>query len=106
MRDLSRINPGLHGGSLVGYDSRHGRHFLVDMTFSRSLFQVSLLPASVVQFLVLKTRRSFSKPSIHLRSDLPFLHVPIGWALKTFFSGAVFVHSDNVACSFSSMNFD
>ncbi|GFX81906.1 uncharacterized protein TNCV_2571061 [Trichonephila clavipes] len=31
----------------------------------------SLLLASVFQFLVLKSRRSFSRPSIHLRFDLP-----------------------------------
>ncbi|GFW33548.1 hypothetical protein TNCV_2210832 [Trichonephila clavipes] len=48
------------------------------LAFSRSLFQASLLPASVLQFLVLETRRSFSRPSIHLRSGLPFLRVPIG----------------------------
>ncbi|GFV67063.1 uncharacterized protein TNCV_357471 [Trichonephila clavipes] len=35
-------------------------------------------------FLVLKTRRSFSRPSIHPRFGLPFLRVPIAWALKTF----------------------
>ncbi|GFS73722.1 integrase catalytic domain-containing protein [Trichonephila clavipes] len=40
--------------------------------------QAILLPASVLQFLVLKTRSSFSRPSIHLRFGLPFLHVPIG----------------------------
>ncbi|GFU69217.1 uncharacterized protein TNCV_3284951 [Trichonephila clavipes] len=54
------------------------------LVFSRSLFLASLLPASVLQFLVLKTRRSFSRPLIHLRFSLPFLRVPIGWALKTF----------------------
>ncbi|GFW39390.1 hypothetical protein TNCV_1833731 [Trichonephila clavipes] len=48
------------------------------LAFSRSLFQASLLPAGVLQFLVLKTRRSFSRPSIHLRFGLPFLRVPIG----------------------------
>ncbi|PRD31165.1 UNVERIFIED_CONTAM: hypothetical protein NCL1_24183 [Trichonephila clavipes] len=31
----------------------------------------------------LKTRRSFSSPSIHLRFGLPYIRVPI-WALKTF----------------------
>ncbi|GFV33964.1 uncharacterized protein TNCV_2613621 [Trichonephila clavipes] len=51
---------------------------------SRSLSQASRLPASVVQFLILKTRRSFSRPSIHLRFGLPFLRVPIGRALKNF----------------------
>ncbi|GFX68617.1 hypothetical protein TNCV_1800301 [Trichonephila clavipes] len=40
--------------------------------------QAILLPASVVQFLVLKTRRSFSRPSIHLRFRLHFLRVPNG----------------------------
>ncbi|GFW01450.1 hypothetical protein TNCV_5031001 [Trichonephila clavipes] len=54
------------------------------LAFSRSLFQASLLPASVMQFLVLKARRFFSWPSNHLRLYVPFLHVPIGWALKTF----------------------
>ncbi|GFV05124.1 prolyl 4-hydroxylase subunit alpha-1 [Trichonephila clavipes] len=34
--------------------------------------------ASVLQILVLKTRRSFSRPSIHLRFGLPFLRMPIG----------------------------
>ncbi|GFX18621.1 hypothetical protein TNCV_3310821 [Trichonephila clavipes] len=34
------------------------------------------------------------------------LCVPIGWALKTLFSDAVFVHSDNVTCSFNSLYFD
>ncbi|GFW62222.1 hypothetical protein TNCV_4421111 [Trichonephila clavipes] len=42
-------------------------------TFSRSTF----LPV-FSQFLFLKTRRSFSRPSIHLRFGLPFLRVPIG----------------------------
>ncbi|GFW96782.1 transposable element Tcb2 transposase [Trichonephila clavipes] len=37
------------------------------------------LPASVLQFLVLKTRRSFSRSLIHLRFGMPF-----GWALETF----------------------
>ncbi|GFV63647.1 transposable element Tc3 transposase [Trichonephila clavipes] len=32
--------------------------------------------------------------------------MPIGWALKTFFRGAVFVHSDNVAFPFNSLYFD
>ncbi|GFW94579.1 hypothetical protein TNCV_4246191 [Trichonephila clavipes] len=40
------------------------------LVFSRSLFQAILLPASVLQSLVLKTWRSFSRPSIHLRLDL------------------------------------
>ncbi|GFU80609.1 hypothetical protein TNCV_534831 [Trichonephila clavipes] len=40
--------------------------------------QASILPASVLQFLVLKTRISFSRPSIHPRFGLPFLRVPIG----------------------------
>ncbi|GFY03290.1 hypothetical protein TNCV_1172491 [Trichonephila clavipes] len=48
------------------------------LAFSRSLFQVSPLPASALQFLVLKTMISFSGPSIHLRFGLPFLRVPIG----------------------------
>ncbi|GFV35130.1 hypothetical protein TNCV_292451 [Trichonephila clavipes] len=43
------------------------------------LFRTSLLPARVLQFLVLRTRRSFSSPSIHLRFGLPN-----SWALKTF----------------------
>ncbi|GFV60083.1 hypothetical protein TNCV_3886011 [Trichonephila clavipes] len=54
------------------------------LAFSRSLFETMLLPASVLQFLVLKTRRSFSRPSIHLRFGLPFVRVPIGGTLKTF----------------------
>ncbi|GFV03099.1 hypothetical protein TNCV_471581 [Trichonephila clavipes] len=54
------------------------------LAFSRSPFQTSLLPAGVLQFLILKTSRSFSRPSIHLRFSLPFLRVPIGWSLKTF----------------------
>ncbi|GFX63837.1 uncharacterized protein TNCV_5033061 [Trichonephila clavipes] len=37
------------------------------LAFSRSLFQASLLPASVFQCLVLKTRISFFRSSIHLR---------------------------------------
>ncbi|GFV74340.1 transposable element Tcb2 transposase [Trichonephila clavipes] len=41
------------------------------LAFPRSLFQASLLPASVLQILVLKTRRSFSRPLIHLRFGLP-----------------------------------
>ncbi|GFV41705.1 sterile alpha motif domain-containing protein 5 [Trichonephila clavipes] len=49
------------------------------LAFSRSLFQASLLPARFLQFLVLKTRGSFSRLSIHLRFGLPFLRVPIGW---------------------------
>ncbi|GFW50547.1 hypothetical protein TNCV_2888501 [Trichonephila clavipes] len=48
------------------------------LAFSRSLFQASHLPASVVQFLVLKSRRYFSGSSIHLRFGLPFLRVPVG----------------------------
>ncbi|GFX56682.1 hypothetical protein TNCV_494301 [Trichonephila clavipes] len=48
------------------------------LAFSRNFFQASLLPASVIQFLVLKTRKSFSRPSILLRLDLSFLCVPIG----------------------------
>ncbi|GFT95555.1 hypothetical protein TNCV_567621 [Trichonephila clavipes] len=51
---------------------------------SQEVFQVSLLPASVLHFLVLITRRYFSRPSIHLRFGLPFLRVTIGWALKAF----------------------
>ncbi|GFV06135.1 hypothetical protein TNCV_1084091 [Trichonephila clavipes] len=58
---------------LQWHDSRGG------LAFSRSLFQASLLPASVLQFLVLKTRRSFTRPSIHLRFGLPFLRVQIGF---------------------------
>ncbi|GFW24988.1 hypothetical protein TNCV_3154911 [Trichonephila clavipes] len=50
----------------------------VGLAFSRSLFQDSLLPASALQILVLKTRRSFSRPSIHPRFSLPLLRVPIG----------------------------
>ncbi|GFX24244.1 hypothetical protein TNCV_1366241 [Trichonephila clavipes] len=73
--------------------------------FSRSLFHASLLPVNVLQFLVLKIKRFSSRSSIHLKFGLSFLRVPIGWALKTF-SGAVFVHSDNVACSFNSLYFD
>ncbi|GFU00774.1 hypothetical protein TNCV_4819231 [Trichonephila clavipes] len=48
------------------------------LAFSKSLFQTSLLLASVHQFPVLKTRRSFTRPSIHLRFGLPFLRGPIG----------------------------
>ncbi|GFW28474.1 hypothetical protein TNCV_4641391 [Trichonephila clavipes] len=48
------------------------------LAFSRSLFQANLLPASVLQFLILKTSRTFSTSSIHLRFGLPFLRVPIG----------------------------
>ncbi|GFV24970.1 hypothetical protein TNCV_884361 [Trichonephila clavipes] len=43
-----------------------------------SFFQTSLLPANVFQFLVLKTRKSFSRPSIQPRFGLPFLRMPIG----------------------------
>ncbi|GFU74136.1 uncharacterized protein TNCV_1642601 [Trichonephila clavipes] len=75
------------------------------LAFSRSLFQASLLPSSVLQFLVFKTRRSFSRQPIHLRFGLPFLRVPIGWALKIF-NGADFIHSDNVTCPFNSLYFD
>ncbi|GFW14312.1 hypothetical protein TNCV_1365671 [Trichonephila clavipes] len=46
------------------------------LALSRSLFQASLLPASVL--LVPKARRSFSSPSIHQRFGLPLLRVPIG----------------------------
>ncbi|GFX31254.1 hypothetical protein TNCV_2027551 [Trichonephila clavipes] len=73
------------------------------LAFSRHFFQSSRLLASVLQFLVLRTRRSFSRSSIHLRFDLPFFRVPIGWTLKTLFSGAVFIHSDNVTCPFNSL---
>ncbi|GFS80010.1 hypothetical protein TNCV_751251 [Trichonephila clavipes] len=52
------------------------------LAFSRSLFHASLLPASVPQFLVLKTR-SFPRPSIHPRFGQVFLRMPIGWTLKT-----------------------
>ncbi|GFW57594.1 hypothetical protein TNCV_2925131 [Trichonephila clavipes] len=48
------------------------------LTFSKNLFLASLLPTTVLQFLVLKTRRSFSRPSIHLRFGLPFLRMLIG----------------------------
>ncbi|PRD35216.1 UNVERIFIED_CONTAM: hypothetical protein NCL1_12221 [Trichonephila clavipes] len=51
------------------------------LAFLRSLFQASLL-ASVLQFLVLKTRRSFSRPSIHLR----FYFNNIIFILKAFTS--------------------
>ncbi|GFX60030.1 hypothetical protein TNCV_4557111 [Trichonephila clavipes] len=64
---------------------------LQDNFFSQSLdspgwalaFSRSLLHASVLQFLVLITRQSFSRPSTHLRSGLPFLRGPIGWVLET-----------------------
>ncbi|GFW38111.1 hypothetical protein TNCV_835501 [Trichonephila clavipes] len=73
-----------------GYQLRCRRHLTVDqnsewldspgwaLAFSRILFWVSLLPASVLQFLVLKIRRSYSTTSIHRRFGLPFLRVPIG----------------------------
>ncbi|GFY27364.1 hypothetical protein TNCV_2069841 [Trichonephila clavipes] len=41
-----------------------------------AFFQASLLLASVLQFLVLKTGRSISRPSIHLRFGLPLLRMP------------------------------
>ncbi|GFV22199.1 hypothetical protein TNCV_2674411 [Trichonephila clavipes] len=41
------------------------------LAFSRNLFQASLLTVGVLQFLVLKARRSFSRPSIH-RFVCPF----------------------------------
>ncbi|GFW85976.1 hypothetical protein TNCV_1967841 [Trichonephila clavipes] len=64
------------------------------------------LPASALQFLVLKTRRSFSRPTSHLIFSLPFLRVPIDWALKTFLMVQSSVHSDNAACPFDSLYFD
>ncbi|GFW66792.1 hypothetical protein TNCV_3783621 [Trichonephila clavipes] len=45
------------------------------LDFSRSLLQASLVPAGVLQCIPLKTRKSFSRPSINLRFGLPFLRV-------------------------------
>ncbi|GFW81690.1 hypothetical protein TNCV_2883641 [Trichonephila clavipes] len=70
------------------------------LAFSRSLFQASLLPASVLQFLALKTRRSFSSPSEIWPA---LLRVPIGRALKTFLGCGL--HSDNVTCPINSLYF-
>ncbi|GFX12944.1 hypothetical protein TNCV_3659401 [Trichonephila clavipes] len=47
------------------------------LDFSSSLFDASLLPASVLQFLVLKTWRSFPRPSIDLRINLVQIRVLI-----------------------------
>ncbi|GFX51859.1 hypothetical protein TNCV_3062771 [Trichonephila clavipes] len=52
------------------------------LAFSRSFFQTSLFPAGALQFLILKSWRPFSRPSIHLRFGLSFLRVPIGWTGK------------------------
>ncbi|GFX96928.1 hypothetical protein TNCV_1996601 [Trichonephila clavipes] len=59
------------------------------LAFSRSLFQASLLSASVLQFLDLITI-SFSWPSIYLRYGLPLLRVSsVNWlSVEDFFSGA------------------
>ncbi|PRD32269.1 UNVERIFIED_CONTAM: Aspartate aminotransferase [Trichonephila clavipes] len=62
------------------------------LVFSNCLFQASLLPASVLQFLVLKTRRSFSRPS-KIWPALSSCANLLG--IEDFFTGAVFIHSDN-----------
>ncbi|GFU92610.1 hypothetical protein TNCV_4795381 [Trichonephila clavipes] len=54
----------------------------------------SLLHASVLQFFVLKTRRSSRSSKIW-----PALSSCANWlGIEDFFSGALFVHSDNLTC--------
>ncbi|GFU47072.1 hypothetical protein TNCV_2616431 [Trichonephila clavipes] len=71
------------------------------LAFSRSLFPASLLPSSDLQFLVLKTRRSSSRPSVHLRFGLSFLRVANWLSIAVFLSGAIFIRSGNLAYPFN-----
>ncbi|GFY35150.1 phosphatase and actin regulator 2 [Trichonephila clavipes] len=75
-----------------------GRPWLSQEAFSR--------PASVLQHLVFKTSRSFSRPSIPLRFNLSFLHVPVRWSLNISPCVQLVVHSDNLAYPFNLLYID
>ncbi|GFS48253.1 hypothetical protein TNCV_2296421 [Trichonephila clavipes] len=82
-----QCNPALGRPLKVGSVARQSRTLASQEAFSRPAFFLL-----VFQFLVLKTERSFSRPSIYLRFGLPFLRVPIGLSLKTF----LMMHSSSI----------